>query len=86
MSWWQNSDGVGTKTDIYAGASCDSAGYRVEPNSFWKKNISAILGAYSCNRARVSNIALTSAEVFIISDTSLGAYNDNVGLIQVYNG
>ena len=87
MAWYLNAGYGEPHTNIYGDSGgCDSAGYRVEPSSYWKVNISAIAGFNNCNRVRVYNIARTQAQTFVLNAPNIGSYNDNVGLTQVYNG
>jgi hypothetical protein len=86
MAWWRDAGFGGTQTTIYGNSGgCDSAGYRVEPSDYWKKNLSSIAGYNGCNRVRLYNIALTQSGAYNLQISNLGAYNDNVGLTQVYN-
>ncbi|MBN6034136.1 hypothetical protein [Amycolatopsis sp. 195334CR] len=92
MYWYEHTDFnnnntvPGRITSIYGGdGPCDAAGYRIEPTSWWKANLSSIIGQSNCSFARLTNIALTStSEQAIWGGTGkyLGQYHDNVGISQ----
>jgi hypothetical protein len=91
MHWYQNVNYNRDQQGAYwefSGDRCDTAGYRINPDAFWRANLSSIVGNYDCFVARVYNIALNSAADFNIHVDSdgrwLGAYSDNVGRIQLH--
>ncbi|MFI9453553.1 hypothetical protein [Amycolatopsis sp. NPDC052450] len=93
MYWYSNGNynrnAAGSMTTIYGSAGpCDSAGYRVEPDSYWKANMSSILGDNNCRYAHVTNRALNSAHDFNIDFGAEGAYlggwDNNVGLTKAH--
>jgi len=91
MHWYQNVNYNRDQQGAYwefSGARCDTAGYRINPDDFWRTNLSSIVGNYDCFVARVYNIALDSAADFNVhvdgNGRWLGAYSDNVGRIQIH--
>jgi len=86
MNWYEHADFGGSVTVIYGDSGgCDGAGYRVQPNSYWKTHLSSIKGFNQCNRIRLYNIALSQSAAYYLPLSNLGYYNDNVGLTQVYH-
>ncbi|MBO0839994.1 MAG: hypothetical protein J2O49_04150 [Sciscionella sp.] len=88
MTWFSDANCDGDQTDIYGySGTCDSAGYKIYPDSWWSTNISSAAGFAQCNWADFTNNARNFAEGFALPVSNLGqALNDNVGIIQVYNG
>jgi hypothetical protein len=91
MTWYENANyniDEGDQTDIYGDEGpCDSAGYRIAPNSDWDDNISSIAGTAACTKARLTNRSLDYAETQSLPTPYVGdRLNDNIGLIHVYNG
>ncbi|WP_157420316.1 hypothetical protein [Actinomadura kijaniata] len=86
MTWYANTDYRVPATSVYGSAGpCDSAGYRLRPDSYWSRNLSSARGSGSCNTARFANIAGTYSRTFALPVPYLGsALNDNVGTIWVY--
>ncbi|MGH3922816.1 MAG: hypothetical protein ACRDTT_08115 [Pseudonocardiaceae bacterium] len=87
MTWFEDADYDGDKTDIYGDdGPCDTAGYRVEPDSDWKEKISSIGGTVQCNRATLSNRDLNYAETQILPTQWVGQKLDNnIGLVNVFH-
>lgn len=85
MHWYENinfnevsqDSSVGAETKIYAyEGGCDSAGYRVEPKDYWKRNLSSLKGINGCNTARLTDIAKKNSEDFSVRENtarSIGA-------------
>ncbi|GGM81658.1 hypothetical protein GCM10012275_60380 [Longimycelium tulufanense] len=92
MLWYPDANYGGKHTEIWGDdGPCDSAGYRLEPDDWWQKNLSSIWGDSNCTRATLYNRALTerSNERFITpyarGGTNLDQFNDNVGRIQAFH-
>lgn len=87
MTWWSDRSFGGSYTSIYGGAGpCDSAGYRVKPNSYWQVRISSVSGGPLCNWVDLTTRSLTYADDFDLPTEWIGSVlNDNVGLTHVYN-
>lgn len=87
MTWWADVNYDGYYTAIYGAAgTCDSAGYRVTPSSYWQVNITGITGAGQCNEADVISRSLTYADDFALPVAYIGdTLNDNVGRVQIYH-
>lgn len=76
---------VRCRETVYVGAPCDTAGYRLSLDTYWRSNVSSLgRGDASCRKARVNNQAGTSASIFNLPAANLGAYNDNVSYMQIY--
>ncbi|MFJ7212970.1 hypothetical protein [Amycolatopsis sp. NPDC098790] len=96
MYWYENVDynnyapsgGGAMATIIGDDGPCDAAGYRVEPSSWWSRNMTSLAGNNSCYTARVYNNAENDADDFGIHVGGRGhwleRFNDNVGRIQVH--
>ncbi|GGM57252.1 hypothetical protein GCM10012275_30440 [Longimycelium tulufanense] len=95
MYWYEhinyNRDARGDMTRIWGNdGPCDSAGYRVEPNSEWAGKLSSILGDSGCTEMTIYNRALTHRREgwSIRYQSPVGMYlhefNDNVGRIQAH--
>lgn len=86
MTWFKDSGFKGNKTEIRGSdGPCDTAGYKVAPNSYWQKNLSGVKGTNLCNRATIDNQAKTHADDFKLPVSYIGSdLNDNVGLVRVY--
>src|SRR5690242_10500657 len=62
-----NRDKAGRMTAIVVPTNCDTAGYRFEPETWWKDNVSSVVGGTSrCNTTRVFDKTQTNATVFKI--------------------
>ncbi|GHF94088.1 MULTISPECIES: hypothetical protein [Amycolatopsis] len=97
MYWYENVDyidyapsgGGAMATIIGDDGPCDAAGYRVEPGSWWSKNLTSLACNNSCYTARVYNRAVNDADDFSIYVGGRGhwleRFNDNVGRIQVHS-
>lgn len=89
MTWFEHADydADGLSTNIYGSAgTCDSAGYRIEPNFLWKRILSSAAGFAQCNAAKFTNRALNFAKSWRLPINNLGeALNDNVGLVNVWH-
>lgn len=87
MTWWADINFGGNHTAIYGSAGpCDSAGYRITPNSYWQTHISSISGAGQCNEVDLTTRSLNYADDFALSVGYIGStLNDNVGRVQVYH-
>lgn len=87
MTWWADINYGGGKTTIYGSqGTCDSAGYRITPTSYWQVRISSITGGGQCDAVDVTSRSLTYADDFLLPVKYIGnTLNDNVGRIQVYN-
>lgn len=85
MIWWQNASYTGNSTDIYgASGPCDSAGYKITPNSYWKVNLSSIQGTAYCTHVTLTNRALNYAQGFTLPAHYFGtSLDNNVGIVQV---
>ncbi|GAA0623891.1 hypothetical protein GCM10010174_48820 [Kutzneria viridogrisea] len=67
---------------------CDAAGYRIPTDSFWRDNLSSLVGDNNCHTARLTDKALVYAQDFRIDPYYAGnlqGYNDNVGLIHAHS-
>ncbi|MBC8092807.1 MAG: hypothetical protein H7Y15_12870 [Pseudonocardia sp.] len=87
MTWFTDRDYGGGQTDIFGyEGTCDTAGYRLAPNSYWRVRISSAAGFAQCNYADFVNIAKNYADGFGLPINYIGnTLNDNVGTIQVYH-
>lgn len=87
MTWFEDIDFGGDSTDIFGDAGpCDSAGYRIESNGYWKDNMSSIGGTIQCNRVDLNDKSLTYGETQILPTSWVGeTLEDNVGLTRTYN-
>lgn len=46
MTWWADINLGGNNSAIYGSSGpCDSAGYRIAPNSYWQTHLSSISGS-----------------------------------------
>lgn len=72
---------------IWVSDPCDSAGYRLTLNSYWRVNVSSLGWVHqSCNRARTTNLALNAAATWVLSTPVLGSFDNNVNHMQVFQG
>jgi hypothetical protein len=87
MTWFKDSGFKGNKTEIYgSGGPCDSGGYRVEPNGYWKKNLSGVKGTDSCNYATIYHLAKNYSRDFKLPVSYIGqSLNDHVRVVEVKN-
>jgi hypothetical protein len=66
-------------------ANCDHAGYRLDPDDFWQRNISSARGHNDCNTVTMYNRNRTYSHPFRLPVPNIGPIlNDNVGYMQVY--
>lgn len=88
MTWYANFGYTGDHTDIYGDSGpCDSAGYRVAPDSYWQNVMSSLKGWGTCNKAKLTTRSGTYAQYFNLPVYYIGnTLNDNVGLTNVYHG
>lgn len=87
MTWFTDRDYGGGQTDVFGyEGTCDTAGYRLAPNSYWRVRLSSAAGFGQCNYADFVNIAKNYADGFGLPIDYIGnTLNDNVGTIQVYH-
>lgn len=87
MTWWTDLNFGGNYSAIYGSSgTCDSAGYRITPSSYWQTRLSSITGGGQCNEVDVYARSLTYADDFALPVGYIGnTLNDNVGRVQVYN-
>lgn len=87
MTWFEHSDFFGASTQVFGDdGTCDSAGYRLDPNPTWANNISSAKGFGQCNHARFTNIAQNFSDDFALPIDFIGqTLNDNVGTIHVFH-
>lgn len=87
MTWYSDADYGGSSTDLYGYyGTCDSAGYRLEPDSWWRSNMSSAYGWGNCTWADFVNSGNYTAR-FQLPVPNLGdKVNDNVKYIQVFRG
>jgi hypothetical protein len=86
MIWYNGTGYTSNSTVIYGNAgTCDRAGYRIAPSSYWKVNISSIARLQTCDAARITNRALNDSAAFFLSTPTIARFDNNVGLVQVYS-
>lgn len=87
MTWWADIGLGGNYSAIYGSSgTCDSAGYRITPNSYWQTHLTSISGGGQCNEVDVYTRSLTYADDFALPVGYIGStLNDNVGRVQVYH-
>jgi hypothetical protein len=87
MTWFQDVNFQGDSTNIFGGAGpCDTAGYRVAPDSFWASNLTALAGTQQCTHVDLTTQSKTFADDFSLPVGFIGnTLNDNVGLTHVYH-
>lgn len=87
MTWYSDANYGGSSTDLYGYyGTCDSAGYRLEPDAWWRTNISSAYGWGGCTWADFVNSSDVSARFQLPVPNLGGAHNDNVKYIQVFRG
>lgn len=86
MTWWSNANQSGSSTVIYGNAGrCDSSGYTITPNDWWKNNMSSVVGYSYCNRMMFDNKIYSGWSIQYVSPANyLNNYNDNVGRVKIY--
>lgn len=86
MTWWSNSYQSGSSTVIYGNSGiCDSSGYTITPNDWWKNNMSSVVGYSYCNRMIFNNKIFSGWSGQYVSPANyLNNYNDNVGQVKIY--
>ncbi|GGM70893.1 hypothetical protein GCM10012275_46680 [Longimycelium tulufanense] len=97
MHWYEHAHFGGRHDRIWGdGGPCDSAGYTLDPTTFWpwnydwSRNLSSAFGQSYCSKAEFINLAKNDKLVAYGMDqhgiADLGSFNDNVGLIRTSRG
>lgn len=87
MTWFEDANYGGNTTEIYGDdGPCDTGGYRVEPDWFWKVNLTSVTGTDACDVGRFYTQQLDHSETRRLPTHLYPPLNDNVGLVRVWNG
>jgi len=87
MIWYEHAGFQGAAEGVYGNyGTCDSSGYRLNPNNWWAHNMSSARGADRCNFATFYNLSqITWWSTWLDTDHLNAEQNDSVGRIQVRN-
>lgn len=91
MTAWEDSYYNGSSTNFYGSAGpCDSSGYSLHLDTgwfSWGDRISSAAGTAQCRIARFHTQSATYSLAFRLPTPGLGStLNDNVDLVQIWNG
>jgi len=85
MTWYSDVNYGGDAQDVYGNdGTCDYSGYRLVPNSDWRRKLSSAEGFRQCNWAAFYNPTQILKFSYRLPVAYVGIeLNDNVGVIQV---